>query len=157
MNVYVETKVPMSFAPKMMVPTVGDHFAEAIGSWVVTDSNGQARVPDIATSRINCTKSTVQCVDAKSHAYDGYMSVDLTDYDIKKWDANSIVFKIYYPCAQEVSQSTELSILFVALVMLLANINNTAKSVVLRMTSGILSYRMAFRYTGKQGKRRGRC
>lgn len=92
----------MSFAPKMMVPTLGDDFAEAIRSWVVTDSNGQARVPDIAASRIPCTKSTGQCVEAKAHAYDGYMSVDLADYDITKWDANSIVFKSDYPCAQEV-------------------------------------------------------
>ncbi len=102
LNLYVDTKVPVSLSPFKDINKVGDDFAAVAGTWTLTDLADDTIAYPSQTSKIECSKKERKCVEAKAYVSGNLMSSDLVQYDIRTWTADSIVFVNEQECAETV-------------------------------------------------------
>jgi len=108
MNIYVGFKVPAQFGFARSV-TLMDGYVTAEGTWVIDNVAGDPRASILfpqQTSKIVCKLSSRDCLESRaiiSHTSGSpYLLSDLIEYDIRSWDANTIVFFKEGICSEEV-------------------------------------------------------
>jgi len=108
MNVYVGFKVPAQFGFSRSVSVLRG-YVTAEGTWVIDDIAGDRKGSLLfpqQTSKIVCKLSSRNCLESRaviSHTSGSpYLLADLIEYDIRSWDANTIVFFNEGICREEV-------------------------------------------------------
>lgn len=102
LNLYVDTRVPVSLSPFVdVVPTDGD-FVMVEGTWVRTDLTDDTIANPLQSSRIECRRQEGQCMEATAYVTGSTLGADLKTFDIKSWTPNAIVFVNEEMCATEV-------------------------------------------------------
>jgi hypothetical protein len=102
LNLYVDTKVPVSLSPFKDVTKGGDDFVTVAGTWTRTDLTGDTIANPLQASKIECSKQERKCVEAKAYVSGDLMLSDLSEYNIRSWTADSIVFEDDEECSATV-------------------------------------------------------
>ena len=94
LNLYVDTRVPVSLSPGALATEVGNDLVSAKGTWTregVTESSKIAF--PLQTSRIMCYREERRCLVATAVVGFGNMlDADLQQYEIESWSDTTIVF-----------------------------------------------------------------
>ena len=103
-NLYVDSKVPVSLGPELMVTEGGDGFVEATGTWITDNvqwGSVNTGTNPLQTSRIICRRDGGRCVEARAYIYNSTLFADATEYEIESWAANQVGFKNEELCYTE--------------------------------------------------------
>jgi hypothetical protein len=98
LNMYVDSKVPVSLSPFVDVMPSGDLVTVA-GTWVRTDLTDDSIANPIQTSKIECYKLQGKCIESTAYVNDTLLGTDLQTFDIKQWTTDVIVFTDEDLCA----------------------------------------------------------
>ena len=103
-NLYIDSKVPVSPEPSLMVTRGGNGYVQAKGTW--TTDNAQwgsinAEASPLQTSRILCTRDEGHCVEARASIGGTVLFADAAEYEIESWTENEVGFKSEELCYTE--------------------------------------------------------
>ncbi len=101
LNLYVDTKVPVSMSPSLLV--IGDkkEYVTATGTWTRTDLIGDTIAYPLQRSRIECYKAENRCTEALASVAETTLLAHVVEYEIQSWTPDAIVLRREYLCATE--------------------------------------------------------
>lgn len=102
LNLYVDTKVPVSPTPFVDVIASGTDLVTAEGTWVRTDLTNDSIANPLQFSKIECSRQEGRCIEATAFVTGSALGTDLNTFKIKSWTPNAIVFVNEEICATEV-------------------------------------------------------
>jgi hypothetical protein len=102
LNLYVDSKVPVSLFPSVDVIPTGEDFVIVNGTWTRTDLVDDSIANPLQSSHIECNRQERKCIEAVA-AVDGnvLLAPELKNYEIVSWTPASIVFKNEDTCSRE--------------------------------------------------------
>ena len=103
MNLYVDTKVPVSLGLRATVIRTGDDLISAEGTWTRSGlTQGAGLGYPLQTSRIDCYRSARRCSEARAIVSGNTLMTELVEYEVESWSTTTVVFKNEALCAIEV-------------------------------------------------------
>lgn len=99
LNMYTDSKVPVSPPSQVAVNAGGSGFVTITGTWVRTDLTSDSIANPIQTSKIECYKLQGKCIESTAYVSDTLLGTDLHTFDIEKWTADVIVYADENLCA----------------------------------------------------------
>jgi len=102
MNLYVDTKIPVSLSLFKHVNKLGGDFVTVDGTWTRPDRTDDPITNPLQASKIECSKQERQCVEAKAYVSGNLLVSDLAKYSIRSWTADSVIFVDEDECSETV-------------------------------------------------------
>jgi hypothetical protein len=103
MDLYLDTKVPVTLGPFASVSVTGDGIVTARGTWTRTGLTDASTLANpLQESTILCERSERRCTEAQAYVFGNLLSSSLLEYDVVSWSATTVVFKNEALCATEV-------------------------------------------------------
>lgn len=102
LNLYVDSKIPVSPSPFVDIIPTGSDFVAVAGTWVRTDLSDDTIANPLQTSRIECNRLEGKCIEATAFVTGSVLGTELHTFDIKSWTQNAVVFENQEMCATEV-------------------------------------------------------
>lgn len=102
LNLYVDSKVPVSPPSQVDVISGGTDLVTVAGTWVRTDLTNDSIANPIQTSKIECYRLQSKCIESTAYVSNTLLGTDLQTFDIEKWTTDVIVFADESLCATTV-------------------------------------------------------
>jgi hypothetical protein len=101
LNLYIDTKVPVSPDPFLNVIKTGDNLVSVEGTWTRTDLTDDTIMNPLQTSKIECNKAENRCTEALASVSGSVLMSDIVEYEVQSWTPDAIVIRKDFPCATE--------------------------------------------------------
>ena len=102
MNLYADTKVPVSLALKARVIKTGTDLVTAEGTWTRSGmSKDSSMAYPLQTSTIQCNRVERRCVESRASVAGNTLVSEVVDYELQTWTDKSISLRNESPCAEE--------------------------------------------------------
>ena len=102
MNMYVDTKVPVSLSSLKSVIKTADNSVFVEGTWARTDLTDDLIMNPLQTTKIECIKQDNRCYQATASVSGNLLISDLEIYDVDSWSQNSIIYHDHALCGSTV-------------------------------------------------------
>lgn len=103
MNLYVDTKVPVSLALKAGVIKTGADLITAKGTWTRSGMSKDSSMADpLQTSTIQCNRVERRCVESRATVIGNtVLASDVVEYELQTWTDKAISLRNESPCTEE--------------------------------------------------------